>query len=130
MNPNVVVQPVQWASLKDIHAVEPISEADADVLGQLREVLISNKATDRFGVMLIHKHFDLQENEQLVEFTDIESRRLTIRPVSDLEDIKTIETSWKFSADADGMEVNTVCVSRCFYDSQSTPQHVNKHMPG
>jgi hypothetical protein len=126
----VVLQPMQWASAKDIQEVEPISDKDSEVLRQLREVLLKNNAIDRFGVTLIHKHFDLQENEQLVEFTDIENRQLTIQPVSEGEGINTIETSWKFSADARVMEVNTVCVLRCYYDSQSTPQHVGKHMAG
>jgi hypothetical protein len=126
----VVLQPMQWASTKDIQEVEPISDKDSEVLRQLREVLLKNNAIDRFGVTLIHKHFDLRENEHLVEFTDIANRRLTIQPVSEGDGINTIETSWKFSGDERVMEVNTVCVLRCYYDSQSTPQHVGKHMAG
>ena len=126
----VVVQPMQWASTRDIHEVEPISDKDSEVLRQLREVLLKNNAIDRFGVTLIHKHFDLQENEQLVEFTDIENRRLTIEPVSEGAGINTIETSWKFSKEVGGMQPLTICVFRCFYDSNSTPQHVGKHCAG
>ncbi|MGH9444140.1 MAG: hypothetical protein ACRD4Q_13765 [Candidatus Acidiferrales bacterium] len=73
----VVVQPMLWASTKDIEEVEPVSDKDADVLSELREVLVKHNAVDRFGIMLIHKHFDLAENEQMVEFTDLENRRLT-----------------------------------------------------
>jgi hypothetical protein len=126
----VVVQPMQWASTKDIHEVEPISDKDSEILHQLREVLVKHNAIDRFGVTLIHKHFDLQENEQLVEFTDVENRRLTIQPLADGEAINTIETSWKFSKETGGPHPLTVCVFRCYYDAQPTPQHVGKHMAG
>jgi hypothetical protein len=130
MNANssrVIVHPMQWASTKDIQEVEPISDSDSEVLVQLREVLLKNNAIDRFGVTLIHKHFDLQENEELVEFTDIENRRLTIEPVSAGEGINTIETSWKFSKEAGGMQPLTVCVQRCFFNANSTPQHTGQH---
>jgi hypothetical protein len=126
----VVVQPMQWASTKDIHEVEPISDKDSEILQQLREVLVKYNAIDRFGVTLIHKHFELQENEQLVEFTDVENRRLTIQPVANGQAINTIETSWKFSEASSGPHPLTVCVFRCYYDAQSTPQHVGKHVTG
>lgn len=130
MSTQVVVQPMQWASTRDIHDVEPISDKDAEVLSELREVLLKHNAVERFGVTLIHKHFDLAENEQLVEFTDVDNRRLTIQPVSENKRLTTIETSWKFSPGPSGKQPLTVCVFRCYYDSQSTPQHVGKHMPG
>lgn len=130
MSTQLVLQPMQWGSTKDIHDVEPMSDKDSEVLREVREVLLKHDALDRFGVTLIHKHFDLQENEQLVEFTDIDNRRLTIQPVSDSESLNTIETSWKFSKEPSGPQPLTVCVFRCFYDAQSSPQHVGKHMPG
>ena len=93
-------------------------------------MLLKHNALDRFGVTLIHKHFELEENEQLVEFTDIDSRRLTIQPVSDSESLNTVETSWKFSKEPSGPHPLTVCVFRCYYDSEPSPQHVGKHVPG
>jgi hypothetical protein len=130
MSTQVVVQPMQWASTKDIHDVEPISDKDSEVLREVGEVLLKHNALDRFGVTLIHKHFDLQANEQLVEFTDIVNRRLTIQPVSEHETLETVETSWKFSKEAGGPHPLTVCIFRCFYDAQSTPSHVGKHVGG
>src|SRR5579863_719893 len=126
----VVVQPMQWAATKDIHEVEPVSDKDSAVLSEVRDVLLKHNALDRFGVMLIHKHFELAENEQLVEFTDEVNRRLTIQPVADGEGIKTIETSWKFSSESGGPKPLMVCVNRCFGNPYSTPGHVPKHVGG
>jgi hypothetical protein len=130
MEPNtqVVTQPMQWASTKDILEVEPVSDKDSGVLRKLREVLIAHDAIDRFGVMLIHKHFDLNENEQLVEFTDTENRRLTIQPMADSDDLNTIQTAWRFSKHEGGMEPLTYCVNRCFNNPQGS--HRTQHTPG
>lgn len=128
MSTQVVVQPMQWASTKDIEEVEPVSDKDAEIFRELREVLVKHNAVDRFGVTLIHKHFDLAENEQLVEFTDLEKRWLMIKPVSDSEALNTIETSWRFSTEPEGPRyVMANCVGRCFSNPNSTPQHKFVH---
>ncbi len=47
MNTNgslVIVQPMQWASTKDIHEIEPISDKDSEILRELREVLVKHNA--------------------------------------------------------------------------------------
>lgn len=38
---------------------------------------------DRFGVALLHKHFDLQEDEVLLETTDVDGREQWIRPIKE-----------------------------------------------
>ncbi len=128
---SIVLQPMQWASTRDIEEVEPLSDTDARLLSELREVLLRHEALDRFGITLIHKHFDLADDEHLVEFTDLENRRLTLTPVPKATVMSTIQTAWKFSKDPDaGRESMAECVSRCYYDQNSTPQHVNKHSIG
>lgn len=131
MSTQVVVQPMLWASTKDIAEVDPVTDKDADVLRDLHEVLMKHNAVDRFGIMLIHKHFDLAENEQMVEFTDVENRRLTLQPMLEGTVANTIQTSWKFPSDPDApREAMADCVWRCFYNPNSTPQHVGKHSVG
>ena len=113
----LTVQPMQWTSIKDLRDVAPLSAHDTQLLLELREVLIKHDAVDRFGVTLIHKHFDLAENEDMVEFTDPETRTLIIRPLADASQLKMIETSWKFSRNDSGgtplINCNTWCHDRC-----------------
>lgn len=124
----LVVQPMQWATMKDIHDIEPLSNLDSEVLRDLREVLIKHNAVDRFGITLIHKHFDVADNEQLVEFTDIKNRRLVIEPISAKDTLETIETTWRFSmASSSGPHPLTVCLTRCYYDPKATPPHASGH---
>ena len=53
--------------LPDLHEVKPMGPDDANCLEQLREVLIRNGAVDRFGITLLHDHFEVQPDELLVE---------------------------------------------------------------
>ena len=40
------------------------SEKDAVCFKDIREVLIKHNALDRFGMCLIHKHFEMSEDEE------------------------------------------------------------------
>lgn len=64
--------------LPDIDAVKPFGEADETCLQELNEVLRKHGATSRFGVNLLHSHFQMGEDEVLLEETDIENRKQTI----------------------------------------------------
>ena len=126
----IVMQPMQWAQIPDVHDIAPLSERDAECLRELRDVLRKHNAIDRFAVSLIHKHFDMQPTEQMVEFTDVESRTLTIKPISSHEGLRTLETTWRFSAETSDAHAATICVYRCFFNANSTPQHVGQHCAG
>jgi hypothetical protein len=128
--PQILMQPMQWAPIPDIHDIEPLSDRDSDCLREIRDVLIRHNAIDRFAVSLVHRHFDVHPTEQMVEFTDIERRTLTIKPVSESKGLNTLETTWKFSKETSDRQRLNVCVSRCYYDPNSTPSHVGKHMAG
>jgi hypothetical protein len=86
--------PMQWANLKDIDEVEPISEQDYGCLAEVREVLKRHGKRDRFGVALLHKHFDLADDEMLVECTNKQERVLTIKPVKAEDAGNTVQTIW------------------------------------
>lgn len=48
-----------------------------------------------FGIMLVHKHFDVSEDEVIMEFTDVDARVQTTKPIKKNELLgSSIETSW------------------------------------
>ena len=126
----IVMQPMQWALIPDVHDIAPLSDLDSACLRELRDVLRRHNAIDRFAVSLIHKHFDMQPTEQMVEFTDIEARTLTIKPISSREGLRTLETTWRFSTETSDAHASTICVYRCFFNANSSPQHVGQHCAG
>jgi hypothetical protein len=93
---DVLPQPVQWAELglRDIDEVEPVNEGDYDCLREVRDVLKRHGKQERFGVALLHKHFDMADDELLIEYSDPAARVLTIKPVKQAAAGRTVETIW------------------------------------
>lgn len=81
----IVIAPVQWSRLKDIDDTTPINEGDFDCLHEVRDVLKRHGMLDRFGIALLHSHFDLGANEVWLEECDEENRVLITRPVHEAE---------------------------------------------
>ena len=77
----VLVRPIQWQSLSDIDDVRPIDDTDAPVLDDIRAVLEKHGCLDRFGVALLHRHFDVADSELMLETTDVTAREHWVRPV-------------------------------------------------
>ena len=77
--------------------VEGKSEKDDALFAELAAVLKRHNALDRFGVTLLHRHFDIRKGEVLLETTDVPSRVQTIEPVPEasLADVPFVETSWR-----------------------------------
>ncbi len=86
--------PVQWTALQAFEEIEPINDADLECLAEVREVLKKYGKRERFGVTLLHKHFDIAEDEILVETTDVEARLLTTKPMKKDCVGNTVETTW------------------------------------
>jgi hypothetical protein len=82
---SVVVLPIQWQSLADIDDVRPIDDTDAPVLDDVRAVLQKHGYLDRFGVALLHRHFEVGDGELMLETTDVSAREHWVRPVSRAE---------------------------------------------
>jgi hypothetical protein len=78
---SVLVLPIQWQSLSDIDDVRPIDDTDAPVLDDVRAVLEKHGCLDRFGVALLHRHFDVADSELMLETTDVSAREHRVRPV-------------------------------------------------
>jgi hypothetical protein len=104
---------------KRIEAVAPLGEADREVLDEIREVLAKHGALERFSLTLIHSHFDLRDDEVLVEVVDTSARTLTIqpRPKRDPDALgDPIETSWRL----DSPSGEPICVLYCYRPRGST----------
>jgi hypothetical protein len=72
---------MQWSDLKRLKDVEPFNDDDLECLAEVREVLKKHGKRERFGVALLHKHFEMDDNELLLENSDEETRELSIKPV-------------------------------------------------
>lgn len=111
---------LMWKRLPDVDDVEPIGEQDAIIFKEIKEVLERHSALNRFGINLLHRHFDLQENECILETTDLASRRQVIE-VTDAAVLQTgriIETQWAF--DESGV---VLCRGFCHYDRGHPHRH-------
>jgi hypothetical protein len=72
---------MQWAVLDHIADVRPIDDSDAACLNEIRDVLEKHKALQRFGVSLLHRHFEVADDEFMLETTDEANREHWVRPV-------------------------------------------------
>lgn len=114
---------IQWASLPDIAAVPTIGDDDYACLADLRDVLVRHKSLHRFGVHLLHKHFEVADDEVMVEYTDTDARTLQCqvekRAYVGVDPSNRIETMWSFA----GEGATRVCDQQCVYNNG----HANRH---
>jgi hypothetical protein len=113
--------------LPDIDQVIPMGPTDDQLMADLRCVLDQHGALERFGITLLHQHFDLGDDEVLVESVDPTTRTLTIRPktASQFEGMRSIETQWRLD-DARGMlRCVQVCPGGSSSEHQGWPSHQN-----
>jgi hypothetical protein len=81
-SPQVQIHSMAWNRLDHIADVQPIGDSDAACLAEVRDVLEKHGALSRFGIALLHSHFDLADDEMLLETTDLDKREHLVRPVS------------------------------------------------
>jgi hypothetical protein len=95
-----------------IDDVKPVSSNDEACLGDIRAVLQRHGALQRFGVMLLHEHFDLAPDEVLVETVDPSTRTLTIRPAkkAEVDNEPSLPTSWRLDSPDALLECRTQCI--------------------
>lgn len=116
--------PTSWSEFPDVDEVRPIDETDYAILNEIKDVLLKHNAINRFGVNLIHRHFELQKDEIIFETTDVEKRsqRIEVCPSSIIVDNKRVlETQWVFNG---GSAV--VCVGYCDYNQGHKHYHQAK----
>jgi hypothetical protein len=107
--------------LPDIDDVAPLSEKDAECLNELKTVLAKHGALSRFGITLLHQHFEVADDEVLVEECDVEAKRLTIGPkkIASVEVGQSIATNWRLDSGA----VLAKCIQVCPKDPDFPGRH-------
>jgi hypothetical protein len=100
--------------------LSPLNDKDHAVLTELKEVLLKHGYTNRFGVCLLNRHFNIKQDGIIMENTDVGSRVSVLSVEKDQGDDNTIETMWRFSSDPHAI---TKCVLRCHYDSGHKQLH-------
>ena len=116
---NFSIAPTQWGKLPDIDDVEPIGDKDVACLQEVYAVLKKHGCDTRFGVAMLHKHFEIANDELLVEETDKENRVLTIKPVKRAYAGPLMETIWQLESDSAG-KVMMGCRQFCPTDERNT----------
>lgn len=121
--------------LPDIEDIAPLGPQDATFLEEVRSVFERHGMFERFGLTLLHDHFDIADDEMLVETCDVENRVLTSSPQRLISaepaepGDRLIETNWKFAQEG-GVVAGLVCRVGCFVDLKDrhkrTHQRVNK----
>jgi hypothetical protein len=131
MNQETRMVATQWNHLPPIDEIGVLSDKDRACLDAIRSVLDEHGCLDRFGVNLLHRHFELADDEILVEQVDDAGRKLVVKPVRlsvVAADMPTAyETQWHWRRSPSG-EVAQICVQRCFPGSYESPAHVHKHV--
>ena len=80
-----------------IAEVDERTEKDDALFRELASVLDKYGAIDRFGISLLHRHFELEHGEILLETTDVAGRLQTVQPVvaDTIAGMPFIETAWR-----------------------------------
>ncbi len=77
----VQIAAMQLSTLDHFEDVRPISDEDSLCLEEIRQVLKKHNALSRFGINLLHTHFNLDDDEIMMETTDVKNREYLVRPV-------------------------------------------------
>lgn len=87
-------------ALPHISEVAPAGPDDQAIFDDIIGVLKKHNALRRFGVTLLHQHFDIGDDEILVEDTDPDTRLQTIQPrkKAEIADLPAIITSWRLDS--------------------------------
>ena len=104
-------EPIQYRELNDIDHIQGFDADDTACLDEIAAVLQKHGKSNRFGIALLHKHFELAEDEILLERCDKTTRTLTLRPekISSQDARHAIETIWT-CGDAHAQACKRQCV--------------------
>lgn len=85
----------EFNALPHIDDVDPLNVSDHKCMEELRVILEKHGKLSRFGITLLHRHFDLSDGEILVEYTDTTKRVQTVE-IEKLSEKRScaIETAW------------------------------------
>lgn len=113
---NLTMQVTMWSQFDDAYGATRISDKDVTCLSELRDVLKTHDALNRFGIKLLLSQFEVAKDETLLETTDVKERTQIIKPVKingseNSEDASGMITQWKL------VEGETIAVLVCRCDT-------------
>jgi hypothetical protein len=105
---------LQWTNIAHIKDIGNISSEDHECLEEIRGVLARHNRLNKFGIALLHHHFDLHDTEVLVESVDPYGRTLSSAPVarSKIDWAKVMETLWRFGPNVGEVQAMVGCDTR------------------
>ncbi len=91
-------QTKNWNDLPGLMETHILTNHDEKCLEEIKSVLERYDLTNKFGVSLLHKHFEIAEDEVLLEKNDPITKELILRPVkiTNNMDLDYAVTQWRF----------------------------------
>lgn len=106
---HIVPESLDWTAMSDMgdEDLGVQTPEDAELFRRIRDVLVRYDLLDTFGIYLVHKHFPIGLDEEMVEEVDFASETMWVRPVtrSALRMSSMIPTNWFFPDARDGDEM-------------------------
>ena len=98
-----------------LNGVAPVSDSDARVLRDVREILERRDRLRRFGVSLLHDAIGVRELEVLLETCDLSTRALHCIAAGreDKRVSRGVETTWSWSAPAEAEAMDAWAIRTC-----------------
>ena len=108
------MDPSGYNELLPADKMEPVTGSDQACLEELRDVLNKHGKIERFGLAILHKHFDLNDGEVLVEETDLENRTLIISPkkIKDIPEKGMVQTIFSLKTGESMLGCVVVCAPK------------------
>ena len=94
----ITIQPFIWNELSHLTSETSIDETDEKCLEEVRSVLERYGRISKFGMALLHKHFEVHEGEVLVEYPDSKNRTLLTQAFTEeqTKSMNLMPTIWRF----------------------------------
>ena len=72
---------LNWEAMPNMgeEALDGYAPSDKPLFTEIRDSLLRHGALDSFGLYLVHKHFDIGHDEEMVEFVDFETSTMIVR---------------------------------------------------
>ncbi len=103
--------------------LQNFTHLDLLCLGEIKNVLEKHAKIERFGVIRLQHHFDIDEDQMLLETHSKVDRTLTITPASQerLKEDNIIITNWRFDKESNSMQGCISCCGACCFDETKKP---------
>ncbi|WP_175810630.1 hypothetical protein [Burkholderia cepacia] len=80
---------------RPIDQIAPLDAEDMACFTEIRDILKKYGKLERFGITLLHKHFDINQDEVLIETVNSATRSMKLQPqIIDPSDVGMLDTQW------------------------------------